>query len=439
MIGKELVLSADLLGKLLLVLTPVMILASVFSALYPAYLEIKHSKGVMDLFKMKSSYKSGFRNVLTGLQFFVATLMIICTIIIFKQITFISNQDLGYEDENILIMEVNGGGVRNNYDALRAELLINPSISEVAGMSLALSGYRESMDVNYLSSQSSSSEPEVAVFYGFDENAISLLEISILAGRDFSGLPTDSLSILINESMARTVFPGSTYYEVIGEELKFVDWEDMRVNVIGVVQDFHFESLHENINPLIIGHLSNPMSDIDDIAIKVDGNYIQDAIAHIDRLHKKYEPTAMMSLQFQDEMVESAYKEDLTYRRVFTTGAVLTILVALIGIVGLTSYTSELRSKEFGIRKVFGASIYQILTLQFISIVKLLLIAEVLAIPLIWIWANRWLNNFAYAITLSPWIFVLGSLALIVVSSLTVNLISYRIASMKPSATLRDE
>ena len=169
---------------------------------------------------------------------------------------------------------------------------------------------------------------------------------------------------MINQSMARSEYPGLSYEDIVGEELRFVDYEDMRVNIIGVVQDFHYESLHKNINPLILGHLSNPIADIDDIAIKVKGTEFGEVISYIEKLHKKYEPTSLMTLQFQDDMVESVYKEDMSFRRVFATGSILTVLIALFGIIGLTSYNSELRSKEFGIRKVFGAAIGQILSLQ---------------------------------------------------------------------------
>ncbi|MDN5205611.1 permease prefix domain 2-containing transporter [Fulvivirgaceae bacterium BMA10] len=441
LVEKELTINMQVLINLSLVIVPVLVLTGLLSGAYPAFMEMKASEQLVTWLSVRKNDHKGFRNVLVTAQFMLAMIMIVLTMIINHQNQFVNQKELGFSKETTLVMEINGGGVRQNYDHLKAALLAHPAISEVSGLSTMVGGFREPSEIDYITDGGDPEHPFVGSFYGFDEFSLSVLDLDLVAGRDFSGNPiADSTSFLINESLAKNVYPDRRMEEIIGETIRINEPDELEGTIIGIVKDFHFLSLHEKISPLVIGYITNPISGIDDIAMKFDPYYdYLELYTYIDDLHKKYEPTAQMTLNLLDDLLQVRYRADRSYQRIFMTGSFIVMFIALLGIVGLSAYSAQQRSKEFGIRKVMGASILQILSLQAGSIIKLIIIGELIAVPVILWWGRSWLENFSYKISISPYLFVFGAILLVIIGIVSVNLVTYRIARLNPANTLRDE
>lgn len=262
-----------------------------------------------------------------------------------------------------------------------------------------------------------------------DHDYVKTMGMHIVAGRDFSvDMPTDSQTVIINQTMAKQL----GMKDPIGKRITNTNqvW-----TIIGVIEDFHFESFRDNIRPLCMVIGNSPSI----VSIKVNAADMRHFIGSVTSLWKDFAPHQPIRYSFLDQRFARMYTDVLRTGRIFTSFAILAIIVACLGLLGLSAFMAEQRTKEIGIRKVLGASVSNVLTLLSKDFLRLVLIAVVIASPLAWYIMSRWLENFAYHINVEWWVFILAGLIATVIALLTVSFQSVKAALMNPVQSLRSE
>jgi putative ABC transport system permease protein len=269
-----------------------------------------------------------------------------------------------------------------------------------------------------------------------DENYLPLLGIPIIAGRNFSpNFPADSTnSVLVNEAFIKEA--GWTD-DPIGKKVDFLNGRDRNLTIVGVVKDYHYGSLKEKIRPQLFSTDANlPFGKF---YIRVSPYNIPKTISDIEATYKKLAPYRPFIYDFKDDLNRKGYEAERKWKDIITFSAVITIFISAIGLFGLTLLSSEIRKKEIGVRKVMGASVLQITTLLSKDFLKLVMIAFVIAVPIAWYAADKWLADFAYRVDISWWIFALSGVSAISIALITVSWQSIKAALMNPVKSLRSE
>lgn len=269
----------------------------------------------------------------------------------------------------------------------------------------------------------------------FDEDMLNLYDLELLAGSNFTGNKgVDSLSVLINQTAAEAL----NLDNPVGSFLDISGVNDP-IKIAGVLKDFHFQSMHQDIAPIIIGYWANPVRVIDFFSIKMTGNDLQGTIEQIKSVHEQFDPETAMEYRFLDDQIDQSYRAEIRAGRLFGIGGGVTIFIACMGLFGLALLTTETRIREVGIRKVLGASVSDILKILTADFVKLVTIAFVIAVPVGWIVMDNWLNNFAYQTNLGISVFVLSGVLALLLSVITISWQAIRAAVANPVETLRNE
>ena len=405
------------------------LLTGLLAGSYPAfYLSSFNVIGVLRGAVVRRPGAVGVRKGLVVFQFALSTLLIIGTLTVYTQIDYIRSKNLGMDRDNLLYTNLEGG-VAEQYEAFKQELLQKPGIAGVTTSSQ-----------NPLSVGSSTSDPDwggkdpesevlfhiINAHYDF----IETMKMEMADGRTFSkDFATDSVNYVINEASARAMGMDNP----VGERLEFWGQEG---EIIGVVKDFHMNSFYEPIEPTII------RLDADNtwmLFVRTEAGKTQEALAGLEALHATFNPDYPFTYRFLDENYERTYRSEIVIGQLANYFAILAVFIACLGLFGLASYTAEQRAKEIGIRKVLGASVPNLVTLLSREFIMLVLVAFVLAIPLAYYLMNQWLSNFAYRVEISWWIFLMAGLTALGIAWLTVSYQSIRAALANPVKALRTE
>jgi len=362
-------------------------------------------------------------------QFSISICLIISSIFIYKQLTFLQNKDLGFERENVVVLNnASGLGMNKNafIDALKRQ-------SVVTGISVSS---HVPPEVNYsdLYQPINAAEKEVGMtYYSADPDHLETLGFKMIQGRFFSSeYPSDSGVVIINEAAARMI----GWDEPLGQRISGLGANpaDAR-EVIGVIKDFNYQSLHDEINPLIIF----PGSDGDKISIRLAGGDIFNDLKTIEAKWKEMAENTPFEYSFIDQDFDAKFRAEQRLGKIFLLFTSFAILVAALGLFGLATFTAEQRAKEIGVRKAMGASIFSIIRMLSNEYTKLVLISFVIAAPITWFIVSKWLENFAYKTGLSVFGFVVGGLVALFIAWITVGYRCYRAASRNPVDSLRYE
>jgi putative ABC transport system permease protein len=375
--------------------------------------------------RFKIAGKNYLQKSLVVLQFVFASFLIIATFIIYSQFTFLTNTNLGYDDNNLII--VNKGGIKHVDAAVfKSELLTNPNIT---GVSAKNGGYAQLVARNGIDSLIQFAYETV------DENYLPLLKIPFVAGRNFSTqFPSDSSqSVIVNESFVKA----ANWKKPIGQTLKFFTDNNKMYRVIGVVKDYHFASLTEKIRPQLFTMKNDNLYGT--YYIKIKPNSETASLKWIQKTFKQFYPLSPYSYTFKNDDNRKQYAQVEKWKQIILFGAILTIFISCIGLFGLSVLSAEKRTKEIGIRKVFGASVKSIVTNLSTDFVKLVVIALVIASPLAYMIANRWLQNFPYRITISWWLFALAAIIVVFIALATISFQAIKAAMANPVKSLRSE
>jgi len=407
------------------------------SGIYPAifmssFIPVRVLKGMLNV----GSGNISFRKVLVVVQFSVSIVLIVATTVVFQQLHYIQQKSLGFNKDYILDMAYIGT-LTNNYESFRQELLKNPAIKELGRSSRVPSGrllddqgaqvieggkaVPIKMDLKYITAD-----------YGF----IPTYGMKMEAGRNFSrAFITDTANYIINETAVQQL-GWKTPQNAIGKDMIY---GGTKGKIIGVVHDFHFESLHQSIIPLLFQLPAPKNGYYNHISVKVDGNNLQSAISSIGDTWHKFLPNVPFDYSFLDVKFQKLYESEQQQGNLFTIFSGLAIFIACLGLFGLSAFTITQRVKEIGVRKVLGASVPQIVSELSKDFLKLVLVAAVLALPIAWYFMHNWLLGFAFRISLSWWIFVLAGIIAIVIAFFTISFQAIKAANANPVKSLRSE
>ncbi len=403
-----------------------------FAGGYPAFTISAFKPSSILMKKFTVAKDSVFRNILVIVQFSISVILIVAFLIINQQMNFIRNRDLGFQKNQVVVVDIRDNKIRQNMDAIQNVLKTNPNIVTVAP-SRFLPNETGASTLADWSGKLADKKQEIYVNF-VDYDFVELYGIDIIEGRNFSTeFPSDaSGAFLLNESAVKAI----GWKSPIGKELThFVS--EKTGQVIGVVKDFHMLSLHHNIEPLCLD-LDNSRANTY-LSIKIKGNNIPDTISHIRETLAKFSPQYPFKYNFFDEIFDSQYQLELKTEKIFSLFAVLAIFIACLGLFGLASFSSIQRTKEIGIRKVLGASISGVVILLSKQFCKWVLIANIVALPIAYFSMNRWLQNFAYRTNIGISTFVLAMVIAFAVALITVSYQSVKAALANPVESLRYE
>jgi putative ABC transport system permease protein len=368
-------------------------------------------------------------------QFSISIILIVATTVVYQQLQYIQNKDLGFNKDHVLTMQYTPL-LNKQYDAFKSDLVKNAAIKDMGRSSRIPSGrLLDEQDAAILQGGSMQNVKVDLKFITADYGFIPTYDIEMAAGRNFSrAFPTDTSNYIINETAVRTL-GWKTPQNALDKEIKY---GGTLGKVIGVVKDFHFESLHQKIVPLIMLRPSNN-NYFGRISVKIDGRNVQSAINTIQTTWQKYLPETPFDFTFLDEKFDQLYRSERQQGSLFTIFSCIAIFIACLGLFGLSAFTITQRVKEIGVRKVLGASVPQIVAELSKDFLKLVLIAAVIAFPIAWWSMSKWLVNFAFHIGIGWWVFVMAGIIALLIAFATISFQSIKAALANPVKSLRSE
>ena len=370
-----------------------------------------------------------FRKGLVVFQFTLSTVLIIGTIVVSRQVEYIQSENLGYDRENLIYLPLEGELVKK-YSLLKQEILKQPAIRHVTRISQTPTLIENGTQGVEWEGKDPNTQPmftQISVGLDFAKT----MNTKIIAGRDYSkDYATDSVGYILNESALKKI----GYKDPIGKPLTF--W-GQKGTIIGIVKDFHFNSLHEPINPLVIRY--GEKESYGSMLIRTDAARTKEALATLERITKQLNPSFPFTYYFSDEEYQKLYKSEEVMSSLANSFAFLAIFISCLGLLGLAMFTAEQRTKEIGIRKVLGASVSSLFTLMSKEFMILVCVSLLIASPLAWWLMNSWLQNYAYRTTISWWMFGLAGVLAVMIALLTVSFQASKAAIANPIKSLRTE
>ena len=391
------------------------------------------------------------RKVLVVFQFTVSTVMIIGTIVLLMQVKFLNNTNLGFDKNLMLVIDVNVGKARSNFEWVKAEMAKVPAVEQVSVTSRVPGEWKTFYSVK-AKQEGSAGEHQIAYAIGADKDFLSTYDIPVLDGRNFQS-ENDSSAILVNETAAKML--GITPIAIgVGDQVVDIPviarnnfftplFDDVNASfnprVIGIVKDFHFQSLRDRIQPLIIAYNNNPIQPIDYYSVKISPHDIPRTLEKLKSIMVKNDEREPFEYHFLEDQLALFYLEDQRRQTILSWVAFASVFIACLGLFGLATYSAEQRLKEIGMRKVLGASVVSLISLLSKDFVKLVFVACCIAFPIAWWGASRWLEEYAYHIEVTWWVFALAGMMATGIALLTVSYQAIRTALVSPVKILKSE
>lgn len=409
------------------------ILAGLLSGIYPAWMISAMKPGTAHSDSNLGKTTSTFRNGLVVFQFVVTATLMISLFFVSKQLNFLQNKDLGLDKENVVIMPATPL-IIEKFDVFKQQLSGNPAIIAVtASKRVPSDGLWDSNGARIISGNKPIPLGFRLANVRVDEQFLNVYKIPLVAGRNFYENRTDDFGYLINETAVRMIGWKSNE-EALGQ---IIEYGGFKGNIIGVVKDFHYESLHNPITPIIM--FDSP-ADFNLISVRIAPGDLQKAISTLEHAWQEYNNMDYtFSYEYLSDRYRNLYRAEKNIRNLFIFCMVLALSIAMLGLVGLSIFLIERRTKEIGIRKVNGAGIFEILIFLNRDFLTWVTLALAISCPIAWFVMHVWLQKFAYKTLLSWWVFVVASIVVLLVALMTVSWQSWRAAIRNPVDALRYE
>jgi putative ABC transport system permease protein len=428
-------------------LSLLIVLVSLLSGIYPALFQSR----LKPLLLLKNKVQPGRGNIslrrfLVVFQFSLSIVMIIATMVVYLQMQYVSTKDMGFKKHQLLVVDINSGKVRRSAADIKSEFAKLSAVQDVTVSSRVPGEWKSLPRIKVRNEKTAGTTASDMYFIGADDQFLKTYGISLLKGRDFhAGSPADSAAVMINESAAKAL--GIT--EASGQlvEIPEVNFggsfspmdQPFVARVTGIVKDFNFQSLHEPVAPMVIGYQNNPIQSIDYFTARVNSTDMASTLNQMDAVLHGFDQQHLFEYHFLDRQWDLFYQQDRIRETIFLMAAVLAILIACLGLFGLATYAAEQRIKEIGIRKVLGASVQGIAGMLSKDFLKLVLIAAIIAFPIAGFAMHHWLQDFAYRIPISWWIFLIAAVLALLIALITVSFQAIRAAMANPVESLRTE
>ena len=419
-----------------------LLLTGLFSGLYPAFALSSYNPASALRNKASGGRESArLRRILVSFQFGISCFLIAGTLIVVKQVNFMKSSNLGFASDYILLVRLNTDRDQKNFQQLIDQVSQYPGVRG-ATVSSHAPGMESLYDNPVMPENSQKKEGYNMFTLNVGPNFGNVYDLEILHGRDFSKEnPSDEQNaIILNESAARLFGwdPGNS----VGKKIALTWYTNQALvkdaSVVGIVKDFHFKSLHRNIDPLVM-HVNTHEYYTTYVSVRFTETGYEDALSFLTQEWKKFSPDRPIEVSFLDQELESLYQSETQASEIMSSFAVLAIFISCLGLFGLSAYAVERRTKEIGIRKTMGASVNTIVGLLAKDFMLLILIGNLIALPVIAILSGNWLDNFAYRTTVDFWIYFVTIVAAVAVGFLTISFQSIRAAVANPVESLKEE
>ncbi len=413
-------------GQLPLFILAVFVITLVVSSIYPAWMLTSFKPLEAIKGRVGGVSRGTIRKVLVTVQFVFSVMLIIGTLVIGCQLDFLTEKDPGYDRSQVLNFWMSGT-MQEHAETVKQRLANIPGVNAVSFASNPIIDNQNSTgDIAWGAGEVN--QELVVTPMAIDEHFIPLLKMNLIAGENFKGISTDSTNFIINQTAAQAM--GMT--NPVGKNLELFETKG---TIIGVVEDYHFRDLKSDIGPAVMYYAPDKYR----VYLKTSGTNTTATIAAVEEIWKDYTPDFPLDYSFLDSSYEKMYREDQRTGKLFSIFSVIAILVSCLGLFGLTTYAAQLKKREIGIRKVLGASIFQVTRLLSKDFLILVIVAAVVAIPLAWYVMQLWLQDFVYKTTMNWWIFALAGGINLLIAMITVSIQAINAALANPVKSIRTE
>jgi len=430
--GKSFDLSILYSPVILISVIGVILVAGIFGGSYPAFFLSRFSPVTV----LKGEITNGlagslFRKILVVIQFTVSIVMIICTMVVFRQLNYLKNMDQGFDQENVIMLQLNNQAMIRKYPILKQTLLDNDNIRYVTSTNTPMGEGSGKLLFNVETDQGMTRRG--INFTVVDHDFVETLGIRMVKGRDFQkDMPSDTInSVVVNETFVNRM----GWSDPIGKKIEAGDANTLRARVIGVMADYHQTGMYNEIESLLLAY--RELTNI--IYVKLSGNDMEQTMSYIESKWKEVFPDQPYSYTFLKERFDRQFEADEKRGLIFTMFTVLAILIACLGLFGLASYMVEQRTREIGIRKVFGANENVIIRLISRHFLLLITISIIIAVPTAYYIMSNWLQNYVYRTKISLILLVLAALLTIIITFITISYKAYQAAVLNPASSIRTE
>ena len=417
------------------------LIVGIGSGLYPAfYLSSIGPKAALESNNRSGSGgKRGFlRQVLVFFQFVISVGVIACILLMAKQMQFIHDRPLGFDDKNIILITLRGGQASSQIPVIKNELMRNSSIVSISATFSVPGVSRVGFFSPQIEDNNGTFNSQTVASFSYGVDYLDHLGIKIVTGRGFDAATVSPQAVLVNQAMVDTM----GWEQPIGKQ---INQAGNISRVIGVTENYHYESLHQPIQPIFIQAMDPGQFPADEpgivtrLSVRTSGEDIPGVLAFLEEKFREYDPNHPFEYEFFDQALAQQYETETRHMKLIGIFAALCILISCLGLYGLSAYTTAQRTKEIGIRRIMGASVTGVILMLFSNIFRIVMVASVVASILSFIVINDWLSNFAYRDDINLFIFIVATMGCVVIAFGTIALQSYKGIMANPVESLRSE